>query len=326
MRQLDHAGRSRCIVVSAWVYGPRHGRRHGKLFSQAQMIVMRSHDYIFRCFAGQVSAHVVHRLHLAADIDVHFQVQCGWQGEGLRMKVLIDRSLNRFQILTCQRQPFGGEIRLHLCEFDARVAGSGSGAELLQLVGIVRMRGNIVYQEHSLGPVHLGVHSLVHRLGVGGVAFALEDTLVVEFLGFVTKHENDFVLGIQAGIVVVVVLGRGDSVSGEDHLATDLALRGEIQRHEILLALERLLLAAVRILQLIARAQARAGGDFEILIVARAVERLQIHGVKLIADERCRFLKLRRSGSAATHFGRCQVFDVAKIFGGAQLGGKQSAS
>src|ERR1035438_10811045 len=45
VRQLYQAGRSGSVVIGARMYGPRHGRRHGKLFSQAQMIVVRSEEH-----------------------------------------------------------------------------------------------------------------------------------------------------------------------------------------------------------------------------------------------------------------------------------------
>src|SRR5580704_16139771 len=108
------------------------------------------------------------------------------------------------------------------------------------------MRGNIVDQKHGLGAMHLSIHGLVHSLGMRGVALAFEYAFVIELLRFVPKYQNDFVLGIQAGIIVVVVFRSGDAVSGEDHIACYVAGGTEIQWHEILLALEALLIAPVR--------------------------------------------------------------------------------
>jgi hypothetical protein len=49
------------------------------------------------------------------------------------------------------------------------------------------------------------------------VDLAREDALLVELLRLVAQHEHDLVAHVDALVVVVVVLRRGDAVSGEHH-------------------------------------------------------------------------------------------------------------
>ena len=69
-RQLDHAGRAGSVVVRAGMDGPDQRRRERKLLAQAEMIVMRADDDVLVVSPGQVSRHIVDRLHHALDIDV----------------------------------------------------------------------------------------------------------------------------------------------------------------------------------------------------------------------------------------------------------------
>ena len=82
-----------------------------------------------------------------------------------------------------------------------------------------RCAGAVVDQNHADGAVHLGVRRLAEELRVLGVNLAREDALLVEFLRLVPQHEHDLALDVDAGVIVVVVLGGGDAVAGEHHAA-----------------------------------------------------------------------------------------------------------
>ena len=81
--------------------------------------------------------------------------------------------------------------------------------------------------------MELGVDGLAGELGVRGVDFAGEDGFLVDSPGARAQDEDDFVLDVEAGVVVVVVFGGGDAVAGEDDGAGDGAGGREVRRGEI---------------------------------------------------------------------------------------------
>ncbi len=149
-------------------------------------------------------------------------------------------ALDGFQILAAGRQPLVHHSGLHLHELDARIVGARGGAEFLQIVGIAGMRGDIVDQQHGLGAVNLGIGRFAEDLRVRGVDLAVEHALVVELLRFVAQQQNDLAFDVEARVVVVIVLGRGDAEAGEHHVAGNVAGRGKIQRNKVILDLKRI--------------------------------------------------------------------------------------
>src|SRR4051795_9561202 len=71
-----------------------------------------------------------------------------------------------------------------------------------------------------------------------GVNAAFKDAGRIEFLRFMTKQHDDLSPGIQARVVVVVVLGRRNPVSGEDHPALSGRTSGETERCKALAQLQ----------------------------------------------------------------------------------------
>ncbi len=120
------------------------------------------------------------------------------------------------------------------------VGGTGGSAELLQIVGVVGMRRNVVYHEHRFGAMQLGVHGLAEDLRMCRVNFAFEDALFVELLRLVAEHHDDLAFDVQARVVVVIVFRRGDAEAREHDAARNIAGRGKIQRDEILLEVKPL--------------------------------------------------------------------------------------
>ena len=229
------------------------------------------------------------------------------------------------RLLRLRRQPIVHHLRLHLNELDSGVSWAGSSAEFFQFVRIVGMGRNVVDHEHGLRAVDLGIRGFAENLRVRGINLAVEHAVFVEFLRLVAQHDNDFAFHVQARVVVVVVFGSRDAVPHEHGAAYRGTGGGKVERCKILPECERFLLRALCVADAIVRPQPRAGGHFEILIVAVAGERLQVQGAEAIADERGRFFQLWRSGGAPAHALRGQKLDVAHVLGGTQLGGKQAA-
>src|SRR5213078_4242852 len=72
-------------------------------------------------------------------------------------------------------------------------------------------------------------------------------------------------------------------------------------------------------------AEARAGGDLEILEITVAVERFEMPRLELLRDVSCGLLQLRRSRGAAFELVGGEVLDVVQIFSWTELGAKQAA-
>ncbi len=86
------------------------------------------------------------------------------------------------------------------------------------------------HREHRDGAVALGVEQLVVVVGIAGVADAVEDGIRVGLLRLVIEDEDDFAVGVDAGVIVVVQFRGGDAVAGEDHAAGNGDFMGEGRR------------------------------------------------------------------------------------------------
>jgi hypothetical protein len=64
---------------------------------------------------------------------------------------------------------------------------------------------------------------------------AFEDALVVILLRFVAKNDDDAAGCIEALIVIVVVFGSSDAVSGKNKRGIHRGIRGEADRYVVLL-------------------------------------------------------------------------------------------
>ena len=98
----------------------------------------------------------------------------------------------------------------------------------------------VVDQDDSGRAVAARVGGFAVVLGVIGVDLAVEYALFVVFLRFVREHEHEFAVHVDSRVVVVVVFRGGDAVSGEDDSAGSFSARRKVERHEILIGLERL--------------------------------------------------------------------------------------
>ena len=175
------------------------------------------------------------------------------------------------------------------------------------------MAGAIVDQDHSARAVVLGVHHFAEKLRVLGVDFAGEYALLVELLRFVTQDQRQLVLDVHAGVIVVVVFARRDSVSDEDDAARDLSARGKVEGNEFVFEFECGGLSVRGVFEAVARAQFGVGGDRERLQVALAVGRLKARRFELFGDIGGRFLQLRRAGGAAAHRVGSQKLHVGHV-------------
>ncbi len=121
--------------------------------------------------------------------------------------------------------------------------GPAALAERFQFLGGGLVVDAVVYDNDSRRAMPARVGGLAVVLGVIGVNLAVEYALLVELLRLMREHEDELALYVDPRVVVIVVFGRRDSVSGKDYSGGSFSVRRKAERHEILVELQRLLLA-----------------------------------------------------------------------------------
>ena len=222
---FEQPGGAGGIVVGAMVNGlARLVRGHGALFPHPDVVVMGADNHVFISFAGPVGGHVGDAAGLAADIGGQLDRHPAGKGEAARLQVLVHLSDPFLQGCAGGLQPAVRDVRLHLHHWDGSESGPSQPGEFIHFVRI-SVIGDVVHQQEGLCPVKACVDGLDLGLRVTRVDLPGEDALLVEFLRFVPDHQHDFVLDVEAGVIVVVVLGRGDAVTGKHHRTSHLAVR-----------------------------------------------------------------------------------------------------
>ncbi len=131
------------------------------------------------------------------------------------MQALVDVGFDALQAFARGREPLVDNRGFYLNELDAGVVGAFGASELFQIVGIARMRANVVDHQDGLGAVIFRIRRLGEDLRVGGIDLAFEDAFVVEFLRLVTQENDDFAFDVETRVIVVIVFGSGNAEAGE---------------------------------------------------------------------------------------------------------------
>src|SRR3954471_19238070 len=118
--------------------------------------------------------------------------------------------------------------------------------------------------------MQLRVHDFAREHSVLCQILAGEDALFVVLLGFMTQDKDNFVPDVNLRVVVVVVFGRRDAVSREDHRAAGCPVAAEIQWDEIRTLLQLSGLPAETQRKRVVIAQSCSRSDLEILKIASA--------------------------------------------------------
>jgi len=96
------------------------------------------------------------------------------------------------------------------------------------------------YDEHADGSVHLRIESLHARVGVAVLPVPLKMDLGSS-PAFVFEDENDFSLSVNALIVVIAKLWRGDAITGKDEIGVvSMSFERRRRRRELPLLLRSL--------------------------------------------------------------------------------------
>ncbi len=179
-----------------------------------EMIVVRANDDVLIGLARQVSEDVVHGGPRRFDVDVDGHVQRIGKSERLRLGGVVDLSLHVCKRLACALAPPVRRIILHLHQDDPGVFGTADAAEARQEIFLAVAQLS-VDQHQCLGAVVACVDGFGDQLRVA------REPGIAGFIGktgrLVSQSDHDFVLYIDAGIVVVTeFVGRG-SVSHENN-------------------------------------------------------------------------------------------------------------
>ena len=173
--------------------------------------------------------------------------------------------------------------------------------------------------------MHLGVGGFGIELGMARVILALKHALLVELLRFAAEQDDGFTLDVQTLVVVVVVLGGRDAITGKHNLACNATRRRKVKRREIGFKFGLILPGPVMKCQLVASAQLRHRGDRVTLEVA-AANRLQPCLLILLGDIVGSLFKLGRTRSSTLELGRCKHLHVFKIVCRVQLRCREQGS
>ena len=75
------------------------------------------------------------------------------------------------------------------------------------------------HDQHANRAVRLGIHHLDTRRRIACIAGSIEDRSWVVFLRLVIENQNDLAVHIDAAVIVVIQLGRGDAEASKDDAA-----------------------------------------------------------------------------------------------------------
>ena len=140
------------------------------------------------------------------------------KGEGARLQVLVDLRCDVVQSSFPRRRTSVRRPRPLSAQTEFRAsAGPAVVPKFSSWSASPRWLGAIVDQNHAARAVHFRVRRLAEELRVLGVDLAREDALLVVFLRLVPQDQDQLVLYVDTGVVVVVVLAGGDAISGENN-------------------------------------------------------------------------------------------------------------
>ncbi len=233
LRQRDDAHGSRSVIVGAVI--------NAAVRSQAVMIVMgaKQHGLLrkLRVAAFDHSDHVIGQRAFSRRSDnVQLCLRLAERAR-LRFQCGIDRGLKLGRRLAGRSEQGFGDFRAHVEHGNRILFGDGlrrtrSALRLPStaggpIEGTTDLAGAMVrigrdQQRHramTLGDHHLGAGVRVAR-----VALAVEDRIGVLLLRLMVEDQNDFAARVDARVIVIVKLGRGDAEAGEDHRSFEYAV------------------------------------------------------------------------------------------------------
>ena len=211
--KFQDASGARSVVVGAWVNLADLRRSEGIEGAAAEMVVMGADNDVFVGFTGKISEDVVDGGMSGFDIHGKRGMQGFRKCEGSRFRGGVDLLLNLFQRLPCRAEPVVSYRVFHLGKQEANVFRTAHAAKAGQQIFLAVTEVSI-YQDHALGTVIACVDGLGDELGVSGQA--LISTFGRETARLVAQHDNDFIFGIEAGIVIVSKFFGGCAIPGEE--------------------------------------------------------------------------------------------------------------
>jgi hypothetical protein len=130
-------------------------------------------------------------------------------------------------------QPLFGNPARDLVHKDAIIFGRHQGCKRQQLIAITGVVRTIIDKEHSLRPMQFCISHLARKQGMLGQILAVEHALCIVLLGLMTKDQDNFVPHIEAGVVIVLVLGGCNAVARKNDASPRFPVCTEVERHEI---------------------------------------------------------------------------------------------
>ena len=138
-------------------------------------------------------------------------------GEQRGADAIVDREVGDFDAVVV-RERLGRPAREALHD-------SGNARQALQIGRVLAVR--LADDQRADRAVPLCVQDLETHVRRGRVAYAVEDGCGVGLLRLVVEHQHDLAPCVEACVVVVVELRRGDSEPGEHHRRLDLDVAGK---------------------------------------------------------------------------------------------------
>ena len=273
-------------------------------------------DDVLPGFARKIADDVPDGFDNAPHVGFHSDMDVAREREGAGLKVFVDIAIDVAEIPAALLQQFFAGFGLHHYERDAGVGGPGVAGEFFQVAGTGTQ--DVGENDGPFGAMEFGVSGFGIELGVASVDAAREWALVVCLLRFAAEEDDDLVFDVDAGVIVIVVLGSGDAVAHEDHFPVNFAGGAEIERDEFLVKFQGLLLAVELQGQSVRSAEAGLCRHREALKVAPA-DGLEPSRLELFGDHFRRRFELFGTGAAPAHFLRRQHFHIVQIMIGVDL-------
>src|ERR1700731_3900444 len=126
-----------------------------------------------------------------------------------------------------------------------------------------------------------------------GIVLVGEDACLIRFLRFVAENHDYLAFNVDAGVIVVVVFGGGNSIAGEDYGPTELAAGREVKGNEVFRKVEHGGAAVLGEMEAVGFAEPRIGGHLESLVEALAIGGLQSKIAELGGDKGAGLLQFR---------------------------------
>ena len=230
--------------------------------------------------------------------------------ERARLQIFVDSAFQIHQIFARRLEPGQHEFFLHLDERYAGIGRSVAAAEDFQgfLVGLVVLA--VMDQNYAARAMRAGIGGLAVELRVIGIDLACKHTGGIVFLRLVAQDQHQFAFDIESGVVVIVVLGRGNAIAGEYHAARNLPAGREIERYEVAVHLQCAASPGGGDFETVSGSGFGAGGDFKRLQVIEAGNWFQAVRPVFTGNIVCRFFEFRRPAGPALHLRRGQNLDV----------------